>query len=90
MPATTKTEEQPEVVKRTNVVTSNGRPVAVVAPGDYVQSNYNEVLDYARNVLDKEEGLAIRSSGEAGGVSRVLFAADEELAIKIDAVQLER
>lgn len=86
MPAKTKEDETPEVVDRTRVVTANGRPVAVVAPMDYVQSEYDNVLQYARNVID-ETDLTIRPSQDE---SRVLFSGDEELAISVDAVQTQK
>jgi len=86
MPATKKAREKPEVIQRTNVVTANGEPVAVVAEMEFVQSSYNEVLRYARNVIDAEDSLTIKPSVDE---SRVLFAADESLAVSVDAVHTE-
>lgn len=84
MPATTVTEDAPEVAQRAKVVTSNGRPVAVIWDTEYVQANYNDALDFARRKIGVNEGLAIRASQDE---SRVMFAADENLALKVDAVK---
>jgi hypothetical protein len=83
MPAKTAEDLKSEAADQFNVVSSNGRPVAAVAPMSYVQSNYNEALRYAREVIDHRD-LTIESSVDD---SRVLFTSEPSLALEVDAVQ---
>lgn len=76
MPVDTATADTGKIKDVARVLTANSRPIAVVGDMEDVQARYDDFLDYARKMLQKDgdNRLTIRSSEDE---SQVLFVRDD-------------